>query len=171
MTSMINTDVFFDFTDFQVNRVFNQCVHSKHVWWLGTSIAAACSNVAVGVARISGGGVVQGWTKRFEPVGVREVFVIHVGGTRCVTPQYRSLYEHTCSYNVDCCMYTNMYLYIFRFLFEYKDEYTSRLTFVSILLSGTRNNKATIQSRPVLWPVTHWWVFFFIFFLFYMPYL
>ena len=45
---------------FGVNRVFNQCVHSKHVWRLGTSIAAACPNVAVGVARISGGGVVQG---------------------------------------------------------------------------------------------------------------
>ena len=35
---------------------------------------------------------------------VREICMIHVGGTRCVTSsfQYRSLYENTGSYNFDC---------------------------------------------------------------------
>ena len=37
--------------------------------------------------------------------------------------QYRQQYEHTCSYNFDCCMYTNMYFCIFYLMCQYNDEY------------------------------------------------
>ena len=38
--------------------------------------------------------------------------------------QYRQHYENTCSYNFDCWIYTNMYVFLyFYFMFEYNYEY------------------------------------------------
>ena len=80
---MINTNVFFDVTDFQVQseiRVLND----------GRLVKNQDEDTPVGYVK----SCTCWWYSLYNF-------------------QYRSSYENTCSYNFECCMSTSMYFYIF----------------------------------------------------------
>ena len=104
MTSMINTNVFFDFTDFQgcgsSTACFTRCwpcptaarcpwAFTTRPWrrrWR-TTVGCGCSGGGTGVGTVGTTKTVvrQKRCQSCNEEVVREVFVIHVGGTRCVT--------------------------------------------------------------------------------------
>ena len=77
MASMINTNVFFDVTGFQASgKVGVSSIKTEELFWQW--IMGPCKRTLFPTTNMNGNGL-----KPHEQV--KSVFIVHVGGTRCVT--------------------------------------------------------------------------------------